>query len=560
MKKFFGRGLVICWMVLLAIHAGGAYANDFSAGPNMPGNRFGPNVAPLPDGRVLVAGGYDGASRLATAWLFDPSNGSFAVTASMGTARQQSATAPIAGGRILVAGGLNNGGARVATAEIFDATSATFTAVAATMSVARQGPAAAVLADGRVLIIGGFSGSSYQTSVEIFDPTTQTFSATGSLNSARAFAAAARLADGRVLVAGGVAGSGALNSAEIYNPATGQFSALPVTMAVRRGGAFAVPLADGKVVIGGGDDSSSTYRSDAEVYDPATGTFASFASTLPGGRAYGSASLLQDGRAIVFGGASVFNGTPLNTTAYLFRPAAPTLTATPASVVAGTNLTWTATTRNGDSVNLQDVTLSLPLPAATQFVSAAASAGGACSTPAVGATGTVLCTWSGATAPTVTRSVDVVAQVPSSASGALTATVSANAVSYSTPLSASATTPITTSATLQPGLTATPTPVVAGSNVSWAASARNTGPSDAQGVVLSLPLPPATGFVSATASTGGSCAAPAVGATGTVLCVWSGATAPAVTRSIDVVAQVLPSATGTLAVTYRPVRPPARRR
>jgi hypothetical protein len=304
-------------MALLAASPSAATAADyFSAGPAMPGNRFGPNVAPLPDGRVLVAGGYDGTNRLDSAWTFNPVDGSFTTTGSMASARQQSATVPISGDRILVAGGLNNSFTRLNTAEIYSAASGTFSPVAATMSVARQGPASAPLPDGRVLIAGGFSGSSYLSSAQIFDPATQTFQATGSMTGPRAFAAAAPLPDGRVLVAGGQSGTGVLSSAEVYDPATDQFTAIPATLNTPRQGAFAVALPSGKVVIGGGDSGGFNNLDTAETFDPSTSNFTPLASTLGGGRAYAGASLLQDGRAIAFGGVAVFNGTPLGTTIY----------------------------------------------------------------------------------------------------------------------------------------------------------------------------------------------------------------------------------------------------
>jgi hypothetical protein len=305
-------------MLLLAVCPSPASAADsFSAGPVMPGNRFGPNVAPLPDGRVLVAGGFDGANRLSSAWVFDPVNGSFTTTGSMSSPRQQSATVPISGGRILVAGGLSNTlGVRLNTAEIYSAASGTFSPVTATMSVARQGPAAAPLPDGRVLVAGGFSGSTYLSSAEIFDPVTETFTSTGSMTTARAFAGVAPLPDGRVLVAGGQTGTGVLSSAEIYDPETGQFTAIPATLNTPRQGSFAVAMPSGKVLIGGGDSGAFSSLDTAETFDPSTSAFTSLPGTLGGGRAYAGASLLQDGRAIAFGGVAVFNGTPLNTTVY----------------------------------------------------------------------------------------------------------------------------------------------------------------------------------------------------------------------------------------------------
>lgn len=303
-------------MMLAFFPSTGSAADYFASGPTMPGNRFGPNVAPLPNGNILVAGGYDGSSRLASAWVFNPANGSFTTTGSMNSPRQQSATQPLPNGQILVAGGLNNSFTRLSSAEIYDPATGSFSSIAATMNAARQGPGSAPLPDGRVLIAGGFSGSTYLNSAQIYDPVSQTFSDTGSMTTARASAATAPLPDGRVLVAGGQGGTGVIGSAEVFDPATGQFTSIPDQLNTPRQGAFAVALADGRILIGGGDSGAFSSLDTAEVFDPATGEFTPVAAGLGGARAYAGASLLQDGRTIAFGGVATFNGTPLNTTVF----------------------------------------------------------------------------------------------------------------------------------------------------------------------------------------------------------------------------------------------------
>jgi hypothetical protein len=75
-------------------------------------------VANLPDGKVLVAGGYDGTDRLASALVFNPSTGTYTATGSMNSPRQGAAVAPLPDGRILIAGGLSVLPTRLATAEI----------------------------------------------------------------------------------------------------------------------------------------------------------------------------------------------------------------------------------------------------------------------------------------------------------------------------------------------------------------------------------------------------------------------------------------------------------
>jgi uncharacterized repeat protein (TIGR01451 family) len=95
-------------------------------------------------------------------------------------------------------------------------------------------------------------------------------------------------------------------------------------------------------------------------------------------------------------------------------------------------------------------------------------------------------------------------------------------------------------ADLELSKTVDPAAVTAGEQVTYHLEVENLGPSTAQDVTITDPLPPQVTFVSLTASPGGSCATPAVGSSGTVSCSWVGATGPAEVRSVDVVVQVAP--------------------
>jgi hypothetical protein len=159
------------------------------------------------------------------------------------------------------------------------------------------------LGNGKVLILGGTV-----TTAELFDPLTNTFSATGSMVAQRTAPAVVLLKNGKVLVMGGQrnqAGYPAIQSAELYDPATGLFTATG-DMAYARLGAMAVLLDNGKVLIAGGK-SSSTYHQSAELYDPTTGVF-SAASGMNEQRAYATAVLLSNGNVLVVGGEHLVSG------------------------------------------------------------------------------------------------------------------------------------------------------------------------------------------------------------------------------------------------------------
>jgi hypothetical protein len=159
-----------------------------------------------------------------------------------------------------------------------------------------DGPAVP-LADGRVL---------YAQAGAIFDPATHTFTATGRTNVDRVFGTATLLSDGRVLSAGGydVDASRDAITDEIYDPKTGRFT--PVGPVAPHTNPVSVVLADGRVLILGGDYNSPVAQLAADIFDPASGTFTAagsaprdgYASGGPGGRGI-SASLLGNGKVLV---------------------------------------------------------------------------------------------------------------------------------------------------------------------------------------------------------------------------------------------------------------------
>ena len=68
-----------------------------------------------------------------------------------------------------------------------------------------------------MLIAGGYNSSSgFLASAELYNPATGTFTLTGSLNTARDYHTATLLNNGMVLIAGGTGSSGYLASAELY--------------------------------------------------------------------------------------------------------------------------------------------------------------------------------------------------------------------------------------------------------------------------------------------------------------------------------------------------------
>jgi hypothetical protein len=99
------------------------------------------------------------------------------------TGREYAVAAPLPDGRVLIAGGVGVGGAVLDSAEVFDPRSETFSATGS-MTTARADAVAAPLPDGRVLVAGGYDAANELSTAEVYDPSTGTFSATGSMTTA----------------------------------------------------------------------------------------------------------------------------------------------------------------------------------------------------------------------------------------------------------------------------------------------------------------------------------------------------------------------------------------
>jgi uncharacterized repeat protein (TIGR01451 family) len=227
--------------------------------------------------------------------------------------------------------------------------------------------------------------------------------------------------------------------------------------------------------------------------------------------------------------------TPANNTATASTTVNPsadlavTKTDLPDPVNVNANLTYTITVTNNGPSAAASASLSDALTAGVNFVSLTSAAGWTCTTPAVGANGTVSCT-----NPSVGSGVSgvftliVTPTAAAAASISNTATVSAttsdpNAANNS----ASAQTTVRPLADLSITKTDTPDPVAAGSNITYTITVTNNGPSTATSVSVTDAVPANVLFNSATGSGGATCAQAAGTITCTLASLASGASASA---------------------------------
>ncbi len=234
-------------------------------------------------------------------------------------------------GKVLVAGGLINDrldGMVSAAAELFDPSSESWTATGG-MTEARWGHTATLLPDGRVLVAGSYVNSSDPlASAEVYDPASGRWATTGSMNQGRGGHTATLLPDGRVLVVGGGAEDTLLEggprsaTAELYDPDTGQ-SATTGSMTEARKGFTATLLPDGRVLVAGGSGNFM----EAELYDASTEKWTPTGS-LADGRFGHTATLLRDGTVLVTGGCACSEMPPALASAEVYHPSSGTWTAT----------------------------------------------------------------------------------------------------------------------------------------------------------------------------------------------------------------------------------------
>jgi N-acetylneuraminic acid mutarotase len=225
-------------------------------------------------------------------------------------------------GDVLVAGGLNASGGinapPLASAELYNPSTGTWAATGS-MTVGRYSFALTLLPNGEVLAAGGVNSGTALASAERYDPATGTWTETGNMTTGNEGGGSVLLQDDQVLVTG---------NDNLYNPSTGTWIA---TTMPSHGGTYPLALLpNGDVWVGGGGVFGD------EVYNPSTAEWTNIAAppcTTSKQSCESAGALLNTGKVLVAGGATFVNAQPYpieetNGLAALFDP---------------TTLTWTTT-------------------------------------------------------------------------------------------------------------------------------------------------------------------------------------------------------------------------
>jgi N-acetylneuraminic acid mutarotase len=335
-------------------------ANTWTAGNNLHTARTQHTATLLPDGRVLVAGGFNGDA-LASAELYDPGTGIWSPAASMQTARgthtatcvDSLALTKTHKTLVLVVGGFNV--SALASTELYDPDTNQWV-YSNPLNSGRVGHTATLLPDKLLLVVGGSDGNfppSYPANAEIFDIGTwsgwaslqgtaqENHTATllpdgivlvaggnqalgppsnGALrfnrrlsfttvNRSQTFTrfghAATLLSDGRVLASGGIEPGGIMgvltDKVALFDPLANTWSSGP-PLKTKLSAHTATLLADGRVLVAGGDTLAGEKLAEVEIYNPLSNDWSSAANMLTA-RDQHTATLLADGRVLVVGGA-----------------------------------------------------------------------------------------------------------------------------------------------------------------------------------------------------------------------------------------------------------------
>ncbi|UCG55596.1 MAG: hypothetical protein JSU70_12085 [Phycisphaerales bacterium] len=264
------------------------------------------------DGTIYAIGGASSYSSkpLRTVEEYDPATDSWTTRSGMPTARMGFSTSVVNGKIYAMGGGDMSGGASAikafSTVEEYDPATDTWT-TKSEMPTARFAHSANVL-DGRIYVIGGGPSCPWCGAIltlEVYEPATDTWTWKADIPRA-IISASTSVVDGKIYAIGG---EGTARRVDEYDPVADTWTRkadmpTPTTD-------LSTSVAGGKIYAIGGDGTGTGIVATVEVYDPGTDTWTT-APDMPTARTGVSTSMVN-GKIYAIGGLASWGGTGLRT-------------------------------------------------------------------------------------------------------------------------------------------------------------------------------------------------------------------------------------------------------
>jgi len=325
--------------------------SSFTNPINAPDGLFCSAMAQLPDGRILVVGGYGELSTgnlgIVDTNIYDPATSTWTRVADMHYPRWYAGLTELPDGRYVVISGKSTDFSTWAdTPEVYDPTSNTWTLLSGVNTSAiheLEYPNTYLLPNGNVFVLGPQEDASFELNVGA-----QTWTPVGG-SSGVVNGGSVMYRPGKILYAGG--------AASLANPSNAQANAATIDltannpqwqtiapMAYPRAFNTMQMLADGTVLAVGGEPVTGQPNGQgevsggvlpAEIWDPNTGNWTTVASMAATRGYHTSTLLLPDGRVLVAGSGHASPGVAGQDSAqiysppYLFKGPRPTITSAP---------------------------------------------------------------------------------------------------------------------------------------------------------------------------------------------------------------------------------------